>query len=239
MFDNLIESKRKVDRSAGGTAMSVIAHAAIIVLLVAVTANAGQKMVEKAKQEDIKFVEVKKPPPPPEPEKPPPPPPEAVAAPPPPKGFQVLTAPVNIPDKIPDVDLSKSVTDENDFSGKGVAGGVAKGVVGGTGPVRNDDQPYFEFQVEKPVLPREGNPQPRYPSILESSRVEGEVLAQFVVDTVGRAEMNTFKVLKSTNDLFTNSVKNTLPDMKFYPAEAGGRKVKQLVQMPFVFKVPK
>jgi protein TonB len=75
--------------------------------------------------------------------------------------------------------------------------------------------------------------------MLESSHVEGEVLAQFVVDTSGRAEMNTFKVLKSSNELFTSSVKNVLPQMRFYAAEVGGHKVKQLVQMPFVFKVPK
>jgi periplasmic protein TonB len=237
MFNNLIESRRKVDRSVGGTAFSVVLHAVLIALFVAVTANAGQRMVEKVKQEDVKFMQIKpKEPPPPPPEKAPPP--EVVAAPPPPKGFQVLTAPINIPEKIPEVDLSKAVTNEADFSGKGVAGGVAKGVVGGTGPV-DKDQPYFEFQVEKPVLPRENNPAPKYPSMLESARVEGEVLAQFVVDTLGSAEMNTFKVLKSTNDLFTSSVRNVLPKMRFYPAEAGGRKVKQLVQMPFKFVAPK
>ena len=51
--------------------------------------------------------------------------------------------------------------------------------------------------------------------------------------------MNTFKVLKSSHDLFTNSVKSALANMKFYPAEVGGRKVKQLVQMPFVFSLNK
>jgi protein TonB len=236
MFTTLIESKHKGERKIGGASVSVIIHAGVIALLVAVTANAGQKAMKEHRQEDVKFVEVKKEPPPPEPEKPPPP--DVVVKPPPPKGFQVLTAPINIPDKIPDVDLSKAVTNEADFSGKGVEGGVAKGVVGGKGPV-DTDQPYFEFQVEKPVLARENNPQPRYPSMLESAHVEGEVLAQFVVDTAGRAEMNTFKVLKSSNELFTSSVRNVLPQMRFYAAEVGGRKVKQLVQMPFVFKVPK
>jgi hypothetical protein len=82
-----------------------------------------------------------------------------VAAPPPPKGFQVLTAPVDIPDVIPDIDLSKKVTDENDFSGKGVAGGTPKGVEGGKAVVQSD-QPYFEFQVEKPVVPAPGSTSP-------------------------------------------------------------------------------
>jgi periplasmic protein TonB len=149
----------------------------------------------------------------------------------------VLTAPIKVPDVLPDIDLSKKVTDEADFTGKGVAGGVAKGVVGGTAV--NTDQPYFEFQVEKQVQTAPGSPQPRYPDMLKSANGEGEVLAQFVVDTTGRAEMNTFKVLKSSHELFTQSVRNVLPNMRFYPAEIGGRKVKQMVQQPFTFALTK
>ena len=45
----------------------------------------------------------------------------------------------------------------------------------------------------------------------------------------------TVTVLKSSHDLFTNSVRSALSNMRFYPAEIGGRKVKQLVQQPFNF----
>ena len=101
------------------------------------------------------------------------------------------------------------------------------------------NQTFFEFQVEKQVLPQPGNPAPRYPDLLREAKVEGGVLAQFVVDTTGRPDMSTFKVLKSTHDLFTNAVKSSLPNMKFQPAEVGGHKVKQLVQMPFQFSLSK
>jgi TonB family protein len=101
------------------------------------------------------------------------------------------------------------------------------------------DQPYFEFQVEKQATPRPGNAQPPYPDMLKSANVEGEVVAQFVVDTTGRVEMSTFKVLKSSHDLFTTSVKSTLVNMRFDPAEIAGRKVRQIVQMPFVFSLKK
>ena len=228
MFNELIESKPKKQRSTGGTVFSIVMHAVLGGLLIYATANAGQELT-KEKTEEVKFVEVPKDEPPP-PEEKAPPPPDIVAAPPPPKGFQVLTAPIEIPDKIPDVDLTKAVTNEDDFSGKGVEGG--------TGPV-NPDQAYFEFQVEKPALQVPGGPTPRYPDVLRESNVEGEVLAQFVVDTEGRADMKTFKVLKSSHDLFTASVRAVLPQMKFYPAEVGGRKVKQLVQLPFAFKLNK
>ena len=238
MFNNLLESKPKKEKRGGGTVTSIVLHSIVVGLAVYATANAAIQN-EKPRQEKIDFVETPKDePPPPKDEPPPPPPPDIVAAPPPPKGFQVLTAPVEIPDVIPDFDLSKKVTDENDFSGKGVAGGVAKGVEGGKAVVQSD-QPYFEFQVEKPVVPAPGSTSPRYPDMLRQAGVEGEVLAQFVVDTTGRAEAGSLKILKSSHDLFVQSVKNALPQMKFIPAEVGGRKVKQLVQQPFTFSISK
>jgi TonB family protein len=100
-------------------------------------------------------------------------------------------------------------------------------------------QPYFEFQVEKPVRLAAGSANPIYPAELKSASVSGVVLAQFVVDTLGRAEVSTFKVLKSDHALFTEAVKNALPDLRFIPAEVGGRKVKQLVQQPFTFGTSK
>jgi len=106
-------------------------------------------------------------------------------------------------------------------------------------PPTRTDPPYFEFQVEKPAGPRPGNMAPRYPDMLRSAHVEGEVLAQFVVDTLGRPDMDTFKVLKSTHELFTEAVKGSLPNMAFSPALVGGRPVKQLIQMPFQFNLTK
>jgi protein TonB len=238
MFNNLLESKPKKEKRGGGTVTSIVVHSILVGLAVYATANAAIKN-EKPRQEKIDFVETPKDePPPPKEEPPPPPPPDVVVAPPPPKGFQVLTAPVEIPDVIPDIDLSKKVTDEADFSGKGVAGGVAKGVEGGKAVVQSD-QPYFEFQVEKPVVQAPGSISPRYPDMLRQAGVEGEVLAQFVVDTTGKAEAGSLKILKSSHDMFVQSVKNALPNMKFIPAEVGGRKVKQLVQQPFTFSISK
>jgi periplasmic protein TonB len=236
MFNQLIESKPKKEKMAGGTVFSIVLHTILIGGAVYATARAGIKD-EKTKAEKIQFVEMKKEPPKPEPEKPPPPK-EVVVKPPPPKGFQVLRAPVKIDIKIPEIDLSKAVTNENDFSGKGVKGGVANGVVGGKAVI-NDNQTYFEFQVEKPAEMLSDSPKPRYPSVLESSGIAGEVQAQFVVSSSGKADMDTFKVLKSTNELFTQSVKSVLPRMHFSPAMIGGKPVNQLVQQSFQFAVPR
>lgn len=229
MFENLIETKPKKAKTGKQLLLSVVVHVVVIGAAVYGTLEA-KEAIEKPKAEKVEFVEMKKEEPPP-PETKPEPPPDVVAAPPPPKGFQVLTAPIKIPDVLPEIDLTKKVTDEADFSGKGVAGGISKGVVGGTAPVA--DQTYFEFQVEKQVAQQ--NVTLRYPDMLRSANVEGEVLAQFVVDTTGRVEPNSIKILKSSHDLFTNAVQQALRSARYYPAEIGGRKVKQLVQQPFNF----
>lgn len=235
MFNQLIESKPKKQKMAGGTIFSLVFHGALIAAAVVLTARAGIAD-DKTKAEKIQFVEMKKEAPKPK-EPPPPPPKDVVVKAPPPKGFQVLQAPVNIPIKIPDIDLSKKVTNEADFSGKGVKGGAANGVAGGTPQKIDTNQTYFEFQVEKPVAQIPGTGAPRYPDALRSSGVEGEVQAQFVVTEDGKAEVGSFKVLKATNDLFANAVRTALPNMRFYAAEVGGHKVKQLVQQSFQFKL--
>ena len=237
MFDNLIESRAAKQRRAGGTFLSLVVHAVLITAAIYGTLHASEAL-EKPKAEKVDFVTVKKDEPPP-PKEAPKPPPDVVMKAPPPKGFQVLTAPIKIPDVLPDIDLSKKVTNENDFTGKGIAGGTQNGVVGGTPQSINENQTYFDYQVEKQVAPYPNNSAPRYPDMLRSANVEGEVLAQFVVDTTGRADMGSLHILKSTHDLFTSAVKTSLPNMKFYPAEVGGKKVKQLVQMPFTFSLTK
>jgi periplasmic protein TonB len=228
LLNNLLESKPQKQRTTGGLITSIVMHTIILVGAVYATLHATTK--KEKREEKIDFVEVKKDEPPPPKEKPP-----EVQAPPPPKGFQVLTAPVNIPDVLPDIDLTKRLTNADDFSGKGVAGGRNNGVVAAV----NTDQVYFEFQVEKPVMQAPGSQSPRYPEILKSAGVEGEVLASFEVDTTGRAIPGSFKVLKTSHELFASAVRNALPNMRFLPAEVGGKKVKQLVQQPFVFAIQK
>jgi periplasmic protein TonB len=237
MFDTLLESKPQRKRATGTTLTSVLIHAGLISFMVYATATAGVEQI-KSRQENIKFVEVKKAPEvkkevPPEPPKV-----EKIAVVPPPKGFQVLRAPVEIPIKIPEIDLTKRVTNEEDFSGKGVAGGIAKGVAGGT-PIdlSNSQQTYFEFQVEKPAAAIPGTVNPSYPEALRSAGVEGEVRLQFVVDTTGRVESGSVKVSRATNDLFASSARAAVPRMRFYPAEIGSRKVRQLVELPITFQI--
>jgi TonB family protein len=87
------------------------------------------------------------------------------------------------------------------------------------------------------VRAERGNSAPSYPDQLRASGTEGAVLASFVVDTAGRVDAGTIRILESNNDAFSTSVRAALPSMRFVAAEVDGGKVKQLVQVPFVFGV--
>lgn len=102
-----------------------------------------------------------------------------------------------------------------------------------------DTLPYFEFQVDKTVEPLPGLKGPAYPQELRDAKVSGKVLVQFVVDTLGRPVMQSFKVVRSQHDLFTIAVKTAVTEFRYAPAEIEGRKVKQLVQQPFNFALAK
>ena len=80
-------------------------------------------------------------------------------------------------------------------------------------------------------------PQPTYPEALLFTGVTGHVLAEFVVDTLGRVELDTFGVILSTNPQFTAAVQRVLPEWAYAPAMLNGKRVRQLVQQPFNFVV--
>jgi protein TonB len=260
MFTTLIESKPKKQRKSAGTAASVALHLGLLFFAVVATANARSDALEKTREEKLNFVEVKKEeakPEEPKPEEPKPKAPEPVKAAPartpeaprvdapaPPKGFQVIQAPVSIPVSIPKIDLSAAVTNESDFSGKGVAGGSSRGVAGGTGDADSkgtagglSNQPYFEFQVEEAAAPSGGNPEPQYPNSMRELGMIGRVVVQFVVGANGRVEPGSIKIMEATNSAFAAAVREVLPRHRFSPAKIGGKAVRQIVQQPFVFRL--
>ena len=101
----------------------------------------------------------------------------------------------------------------------------------------NSDQAYFAFQVDRSAEPSPGNAAPRYPTLLRSARVTGEVIAQFVVGTDGRPDMSSFKVVRSSHALFTQAVKASLANWTYRPAVIHGHPARQLIQQPFQFRL--
>lgn len=100
-------------------------------------------------------------------------------------------------------------------------------------------QVYTADQVDEPVRADTAAPvAPVYPEELYKSRTAGQVTVEFVVDTTGKAEPETFGVVSSTDARFTEAVRAALADARFTPAVSAGRKVRQIVRQPFSFVVP-
>lgn len=104
-------------------------------------------------------------------------------------------------------------------------------------PLVLGDSIMTELQVDSAVVRYEGSAAPAYPESLLRRRIEGSVLVQYVVDTMGRADTSTFRVVSTTHAEFARAVKLTLPSMRFRPAMMANRRVPQLVQQPFAFKI--
>lgn len=117
------------------------------------------------------------------------------------------------------------------------------GAPGGTGdpgtpvgPV-GDGDPMWPEDVERHAVPIGSVRQPRYPEPLRASRMEGSVLATFVVDTLGRVEPASFKTRDVTHPLFEQAVRAAVLGQRFRPAQWNGRRVRQLVEQQFVFRL--
>lgn len=165
---------------------------------------------------------------------------------PPPRGFQTVLAPSEIPSAIPPVDLEQRALDPRDFSGRGVEGGAARGVVGGTGTFdpaevlpESGGEPVPETLADARFEPAEllSQPTPRFPPALLAVGVSGRVVIQFVVDTVGQVEPPSITVLESTHPGFEASARESVAGAVFRPAHLGAYPVRQLTRQPVRFVI--
>lgn len=92
--------------------------------------------------------------------------------------------------------------------------------------------------VDSPVVPL-GMLRARFPEDLAARGFEGSVVVRFVVDTTGRADMATFRIVRSSDDAFSRAVRESVTSARFRPASSRGRKVRQLVTRTFNFCRPR
>jgi protein TonB len=165
---------------------------------------------------------------------------------PPPRGFQTVVAPSDVPTGIPAVDLSQRPFDPSDFSGRGVEGGVSYGVEGGTGTVDPDVVPVGDAEVVYPATLADvrfepavliSQPLPKFPPVLQQAGISGLVKLRFVVDTAGRVEPTSVKVLETTHRGFEDPARESVVAAVFRPARIGDRPVRQLANQPIRFVV--
>jgi TonB family protein len=104
-------------------------------------------------------------------------------------------------------------------------------------PIPSDDSVYSILNVEESAVRAEGSAAPIYPPELIAGGVEGSVLSSFVIDTTGRADTTTIDIAQSSHPLFTQSVRTAIPGMRFSPAMVQGRRVRQVVEQRFQFRI--
>ena len=96
---------------------------------------------------------------------------------------------------------------------------------------------YSALQVDEMVERDPSSTAPVYPPELSAQGKEGKVDATYVVDTTGRVDTTTVRVLQSDDPRFTESVRTALDEARFRPAKRAGKHVRQLVQQRFSFKL--
>jgi TonB family protein len=99
------------------------------------------------------------------------------------------------------------------------------------------------FTSEQVEVPAELDPavawEVPYPPSMRASGLSGRVVAEFVVDTLGRVEGGNFGIVSSTDPLFSAAVREAVGRGLFRPAWRNGRRVRQLVRQPFEFHPPR
>lgn len=94
---------------------------------------------------------------------------------------------------------------------------------------------YYSPSGASPVQSLPGASAPRYPDRLRMARVEGSVVAQYVVDTSGRIMPGSLRIVSSSDTLFAAAVRDVIEGFRFVPASFSGRKIRQLVEQPVYF----
>lgn len=93
------------------------------------------------------------------------------------------------------------------------------------------------LEVDSAVARDPSSAAPEYPPYLLAQGVEGFAAVRWVVDSTGEVDTLTFRVVQTSNPDFSAAVRRALPNMRFRPALQGGRRVRQLVEQTFRFRI--
>lgn len=96
---------------------------------------------------------------------------------------------------------------------------------------------FSALEVDSTVVRSPESGAPFYPSELLALNVEGAVRARYVVDTSGKVDSTSFEIVEASHPAFAHAVLEAVPRMRFKPAVTSGRRVPQLVEQTFEFRV--
>jgi protein TonB len=228
MFVQLIESRSVRRRSPAGFAASVALHGIIVAGALIGTSHASRQHQSRPPDVIVRFL----------PAVPLPPRVAPVArqsSPSVPAGPSIINVPSFTPDVIPPIDPLRAIinTDQPFELRVGTPSRAGNPALAPADP----DAPLLVEQVEVPVVLDTRSPMPRYPQLLRDAGVEGVARLQFVIDTLGRVEPRSVKVVETTHPAFALAVQAALPHMRFAPARVGSHAVRQLVEFPLQFRL--
>lgn len=228
MLNVLLESRARRPRRVGSTLASALAHAALIAGAVALTLPHAVDARPHADPPLLGPIFIA--PPRPTPTTGTPAAPAAPVTGPTPTRIDI---PVVVPDHLPPIDVGPAIPpDQIIIGGPEVHGGSP---IGGASTLTETGGIVDERLVDRAPRLMGNAPEPKYPASLRAAGIEGRVVVQFVVDTLGRAELADLQVVETPHALFADAVRAVLARYRFTVGEAAGRKVRTRVQLPFVF----
>ena len=233
MLGVLLESRAKRQRRAGGAALSVATHLAIIAFVTMTTVRVAPARPNRERATVVHFTA-----------------PKTVS---PPVArivtdrrtggpvFQTslvphIDVPRTIPTSLPAIDFTQAATSgEIVIGGGGDPDGAARprGILEGERPASTD------WRGTELLMRIVTTAKPRYPERLRELGIEGTVVVRFTVDTTGRVDVKSAKIVSTTSEQFSRAVLDALDGFRFKPAEVGTRRVAALAEMPFEFRISK
>lgn len=108
------------------------------------------------------------------------------------------------------------------------------GLPGPAGPPAPPMAPVDVQVVEEPPVLL-AHPAPRYPDVLRQAGVEGRTLVEVVIDTAGRAERGSIRVVSSTHALFAPAASALVLGSRYRPGRVAGRPVRVRIVVPVMF----
>jgi len=246
MFNVVVEHRKRRIWSARTVAISIGAHALVLVAVVAAAANSGPppervvdidigRMHEKAPPETVKR------PPPQEPN-------HAPAV----KGHTlVLPTPTTVPIDIEPPRPDDTPASPGDYSGEGPVGNViGTPDPGPQPPPAADPQPLRDYRTDvipgeyaevQPQLasPREAQRllERNYPPILRDAGVTGHTTVVLVIDKNGQVQPGSVEVRESTHDAFRDAAIRAAEHFRFRPARVHGQPVAVVISIPIDWQI--
>lgn len=104
------------------------------------------------------------------------------------------------------------------------------------GPGRQEGSAWLEAEVDQPAVPIR-QPSPRYPPILREAGIEGRVELEFVIDTSGRVEEASLRVVSHSADGFDAAAIESISRSLFVPARVKGQAVRQRARQSIAFRI--